>query len=55
MGKGLSKSSSNEIINKDEQEVAPGKQNMRAACSKDKREFQFFLSPEYVHLSWIHH
>ena len=42
MGKGLGKSSSNKIIYWDEQEVALGKQNKRAACPKDKLEFTFF-------------
>ena len=37
MGKDWSLSSSHQIINyKDEQEVAPRKQNMRAACQKGK-------------------
>ena len=41
MGKGWSLSSSHQIINyKDEQEVAPSKQNMRAACQKGKLEFK---------------
>ena len=40
---------------KDEQEVAPSKQNVRAACPKHKLEFKFFsfLSPGSVHK--IHH
>ena len=36
MGKVPGESSSNKIINQDKQEVAPLKQNMRAACPKDK-------------------
>ena len=42
MGKGLSKVPSNKIISWDEQEVALSQQNVRAACPKDKLEFQFF-------------
>lgn len=45
MGKGLSKSSSNKIIDKDKQEVATGKQDMWAACPKDKLEFKLFSIP----------
>ena len=48
MGKGLSKVPSNKIISYDEREVALGKQNVRAACPKDKLEFQFFSSPAWV-------
>ena len=43
MGKDLGKSSSNKIINWDDQEVALGKQNVRAACPKDKLEFKIFF------------
>ena len=32
---------SNKIIDKDEQEVASGKQGVRAACPKDKLQFNF--------------
>ena len=39
--KGPGNPSSNKTINKDEQEVALGKQNVRAACLKDVLEFQF--------------
>ena len=39
MGNGSSKSSINKIISWDEQEVAPNKQNVRAAW------IQFFLEP----------
>ena len=57
MGKAPSKSSSNEIINLDEQEMAPGKQNKRAACPKEKLEFTFFQAllchPGVVHRSWF--
>ena len=45
MGKRQSQSSSNKIINEDQQEVALGKQNMTAACPKDKLEFKSFSSP----------
>lgn len=45
MGKGLSKSFSNKIIDEDKQEVATGKQNKWAACPKDKLEFKLFSSP----------
>ena len=51
MGKAPSKSSSNKIINLDEQEMAVGKQNKRAACPKDKLEFTFF-KPCYATLVW---
>ena len=46
MGKGLDKSSSDKIINWEEQEVAPGKRNARSARPKDKLEFKFFSSLE---------
>ena len=42
MSKGSGKSTSNKIINQDQQEVASGKQNMRAACQKDNMEIKFF-------------
>ena len=42
MHKGPSKPSSNKIINQDEEEVSLGKENVRAACPKDKLEFLFF-------------
>ena len=47
MSKDLGMSSSNKIINEDDQEVAFGKRNVRAACPKDKLEFKvfFFSSP----------
>lgn len=45
MGKGLSKSSSNKIIDEDKQELATGKQNKWAACPKDKLGFKLFSSP----------
>ena len=45
MGKGLSKSSSNKIIDEDKQEVVTVKQNKWAACPKDKLEFKLFSSP----------
>ena len=44
MSKGPGKSSSNKIFNQDQQELASGKQNMRAACQKDKLEIKFFFS-----------
>ena len=43
MGKGLGKSSSNKVINQEEQEVAPGNQNLRAAYPKHKLESKFFF------------
>ena len=43
-GKGPRKSSSNQIIDKDEQEVASGKQYVRHACPQDKLEFKVFLA-----------
>ena len=45
MGKGPGNSSSNNIITQDYQEVASGKQNVRATCPKDKLEFNGFSSP----------
>ena len=42
MSKDSGKSTSNKIINQDQQEVASGKQNMRAACQKDNMEIKFF-------------
>lgn len=45
MGKGLSKSSSNKIIDEDKQVVVTGKQNMWATYPKDKLEFKLFSSP----------
>ena len=36
---------SNKIMNLEKQEVAPGKKNMRAACQRDKLEFNLFSSP----------
>ena len=44
MGKGAGKSPSNKIINLDEQEVAPGKQNGRGTCPKDNLECKLFSS-----------
>ena len=41
MGKGISKSSSNKIIDEDKQEVATGKQNKWAACPKGKLHVEF--------------
>ena len=43
MGKAPGKSSFNKIINYDEQEFTPGKQNVRDACPKDKVEFNVFF------------
>ena len=45
MGKGLGKSSANKVINQEEQEVAPGNQNVRADYRKDKLESKFFFDP----------
>ena len=44
MSKGPRESSSNQIRNKDEQEVALGKQYVRHACPQDKLEFKVFLA-----------
>ena len=46
MGKDPSKLCSNKVINQEEQEVAPGNQNVRAAYPKDKLESKFFSSLE---------
>ena len=46
MGKGLRKSSSNQIIHKDKQEVAPSKQNVSL-------EFNFFSKPWLDHFEWL--
>lgn len=44
LGKGPSNSSSTKIINyNEEQGVALGRKNVRAACPKDKLEFMFFF------------
>ena len=45
MVKSPGKSSSNKIINWEKQEVVPDKKNMRAACPRDKLEFNLFSSP----------
>ena len=45
MGNALGKSSSNKIINWEEQEVALGKWNARSARPKDKLEFKVFCEP----------
>ena len=45
MVKSPGKSSSNKIINREKQEVVPGKKNMRSAYPKDKLEFNHFSSP----------
>ena len=52
MGKGPGTSFSNQIINKDKQEVALGKQNVRPACLKDELKFTFFRVPLLTHLLW---
>ena len=53
MGKGLSKLSSNEIMNQDEQEVAQAKQHLRAACPKDRRELKFSRAlSTYIYLEY---
>ena len=49
MGKGPGTSSSN---GKDKQEVAPGKQNVTAACLKDTLEFKFFFESSYLRISY---
>ena len=49
MCKGLNKSSSNKITNVDEQEVAPSKKNVRAACPMDNSSF--FFEPSGVSIS----
>ena len=41
MDKKPDKSSSNKFSNKDEQEVAPGKKIVAAACTKDNFKFKF--------------
>ena len=46
MGKGLDKSSSDKIINWENQGVAPGKRNARSARPKDKLKLKFFSSPD---------
>ena len=47
MSKDLGMSSSNKIINEDDQEVAFGKRNVRAACPKGQAGIQgfFFFKP----------
>ena len=40
MGKGSGKSSFNKIIDQDQQEVASGKQNMRAACQNARTSWK---------------
>ena len=45
MSKGLGKSSNTKITSYDEQEMVPDKQNVRAAYSKDKLDFNIFSSP----------
>ena len=42
MDRGPGKSSFNEIISQDSQELAAGQQNVTAACPKDKLEFNVF-------------
>ena len=42
MDRGPGKSSFNEIISQDSQELAAGQQNVRAAYPKDKLEFNVF-------------
>ena len=44
IGKVPRKSSSNQFIDKDEQEVASGKQSVRHACPHHKLEFKVFLA-----------
>lgn len=45
MDKKPDKSSSNKFINKGEQEVAPGKKIVTAACTKDNFKFKFLFAP----------
>ena len=45
MDKKPDKSSSNKFINKGEQEVAPGKKIVTAACTKDNFKFKFLFEP----------
>ena len=45
MGKGQASQPFTKSLNKDEQEVVSGKQNVKAACPKDKMEYKLFSSP----------
>ena len=45
MGKGQASQPFTKSLNKDEQEVVSGKQNVKAACPKDKLEYKLFSSP----------
>ena len=53
MGKDPGKSSIHKIINQDEQEVAAGKQNVRAACRNDNLGFKFFFEPWILRTSFL--
>ena len=46
MDRGPGKSSFNEIISQDSQELAAGQQNVTAACPKDKLEFNVFRAQQ---------
>lgn len=48
MGQDLGRPSSNKTINQKVQEVALGKQNVTAACPKEKLEFKFFSGPSSI-------
>ena len=54
MGKGSGKSSSNKIINEDEQQVAPCKKNVRVAYLKDKLKFKVLSTPERALKMWLY-
>ena len=45
MGKGQASQPFTKSLNKDEQVVFSGKQNVKAACPKDKLEYKLFSSP----------
>ena len=55
MGKCPGRSTPNKIINYDEQEITPGKQNARATCSKDRLESGFvqILDPKFQTFSTL--
>ena len=48
MGKGQASQPFTKSLNKDEQEVVSGKQNVKAACPKDKLDYKLFSSPGEV-------
>ena len=53
MGKGQASQPFTKSLNKDEQEVVSGKQNVKAACPKDKLEYKLFSSPGEEGKSWL--